>query len=38
LDIGAEISLLPEGIFEDLLTKGLKAPQLPAVKGVLITN
>jgi hypothetical protein len=28
---------MPEGIFEDLLTKGLKAPQLPAVNGVLIT-
>jgi hypothetical protein len=28
---------MSEGIFEDLLTKGLKAPQLPVVNGALIT-
>jgi len=37
LDTGAEISLMPERIFEDLLAKGLRAPQLPVVNGALIT-
>jgi hypothetical protein len=37
LDTGAKISLMPERIFEDLLAKGLKAPQLPVVNGALIT-
>jgi len=36
-DKGAEISLMPERIFEDLLAKGLRAPQLPVVNGALIT-
>jgi hypothetical protein len=30
---GAEISLMPENIFEGLLAKGVKAPQLPVVNG-----
>ena len=37
LDTGAEISLMPERIFEDLLAKGLRAPQLPVVNGALLT-
>jgi predicted aspartyl protease len=37
LDTGAEISLVPERIFEDLLAKGVRAPQLPVVNGALIT-
>jgi hypothetical protein len=37
LDMGAEISVLLERIFEDLLAKGLRAPQLPVVNGALIT-
>jgi hypothetical protein len=37
LDTGAEIYLILERIFEDLLAKGLRAPQLPVVKGALIT-
>lgn len=37
LDTGAEISLMPERIFEDLLAKGLRVPQLPVVNGALIT-
>jgi hypothetical protein len=36
-DTGVEISLMPERIFEDLLVKGLRAPQLPVVNGALIT-
>ena len=28
---------MPDGIFEDLLAKGLRAPQLPLVNGALIT-
>ena len=37
LGTGEEISLLPERIFEDLLAKGFRAPQLPVVNGALIT-
>ena len=37
LDTGAEIPLMPERVFEDLLAKGLRAPQLPVVNGALIT-
>jgi predicted aspartyl protease len=37
LDTGAEISLMLEKIFEDLLAKGVKAPQLPVVNGALTT-
>jgi predicted aspartyl protease len=37
LDKGAEISLMPKRIFEDLLAKGLRAPQLPVVNRALIT-
>jgi hypothetical protein len=37
LDTEAEISLMPEGNFVDLLAKDLKAPQLPVVNGALIT-
>jgi hypothetical protein len=37
LDMGAEISVLLERIFEDLLAKGLRAPQLPVLNRVLIT-
>jgi hypothetical protein len=36
LDTGADISLMPERIFEDLLAKGLRAPQLPVVNGALM--
>jgi hypothetical protein len=36
-DTGAEISLMPERIFEELLANGLRAPQLPVVNGALIT-
>jgi hypothetical protein len=31
LDKGADISLIPEEIFEDLLAKGLREPNLPVV-------
>jgi len=37
LDTGAEISLMPERIFKDLLAKVLRAPQLPVLNGALIT-
>jgi len=37
LDKGAEISLMPEIIFEDLLAKGLREPQLPVINRALIT-
>jgi predicted aspartyl protease len=37
LDTGAEISLMPEKIFKDLLAKGVKAPQLPVVNWALTT-
>jgi hypothetical protein len=37
LDAAAEICLMPEGTVEDLLSKGLTAPQLPAVNGALVT-
>jgi hypothetical protein len=37
LDTGAEIYLIPERIFEDLLAKSLRAPQLPVAIGALIT-
>jgi predicted aspartyl protease len=37
LDTRAEISLMPEKIFESLLAKCLKVPQLPVVNGALIT-
>jgi hypothetical protein len=37
LDTTAAISLTPKGIFEDLLGKGLRAQQLPAVNGALRT-
>ena len=36
LDTGTAI-LMPEGIFYNLLAKGLRAPQLPVVNGALIT-
>jgi hypothetical protein len=36
LDTGTEICLLPEGIAEDLLRKGLRTPRLPVVNGSLI--
>jgi hypothetical protein len=36
LDTRTEISLTPEGIFEDLLAKGYRAPQLPVANGALI--
>jgi hypothetical protein len=36
LDTGAEISLMSERIFEDLLAKGLRATQLPVVNAALI--
>jgi predicted aspartyl protease len=36
LDTGAEISLMPERIFENLLAKGIRASQLPVVNGVLV--
>ena len=38
LDTTAEISLTPKGIFEDLLAKGFRVPQLPIVNGALITG
>jgi predicted aspartyl protease len=37
LDTGAEIFLIPEKIFKDLIAKGVKAPQLPVVNGALTT-
>jgi len=37
LDTRAQISLMPERIFEELLTIGVKAPQLPVVNGALTT-
>jgi len=37
LGTGGESSLMRERIFEDLLAKGLRAPQLPVVNGALIT-
>jgi hypothetical protein len=36
LDTEAEISLMPEKIFVDLVAKGLRAPQLPLVKRALL--
>jgi len=37
LDTEAEISLILKGNIEDLLWKGLRAPQIPVVNGALIT-
>jgi hypothetical protein len=37
LDTRAEMSLTSEGIFVDLLAKGLTAPQLAVVNRVLVT-
>jgi phosphorylcholine metabolism protein LicD len=37
LDTEAEISLMPESIFEDLLAKDFKTSQLPVMNGALIT-
>jgi len=36
LDTAAEISLMSEGIVEDLLRNGLRAPQLPVVNGAVV--
>jgi hypothetical protein len=37
LDTGTQISLMPEKNLEDMLAKGLRAPQLPVFNGALIT-
>jgi hypothetical protein len=37
IETGAEISLMPENIFDILLAKSVKAPRLPVVNGALTT-